>query len=211
MFWKHWVSNIQKSWVFKNDYKEMPYRINKSFKNSYYHVYNRGNNYEDIFFEERNYSFFLSKIAWIFKNDIDLICYCLMPNHYHLIVKTNDNYVLEKAMQRISNSYTKAVNKSLNRVGHLFQGRYKSKHILDNNYLVHLSRYIHLNPIRKNLVKKPEEWEFSSYMDYVSLRNNDSLKMNIVREQFKTIGDYIQFIKDYREDQFCYIKDLLFR
>jgi putative transposase len=197
--------------VFKGDHKEMPYRINKSFKDSYYHVYNRGNNYEDIFFEQRNYSFFLSKITLIFKNDVDLICYCLMPNHYHLIVKVNDNFLLEKAMQRFSNSYTKALNKSINRVGHIFQGRYKSKPITKNDYLLHLSRYIHLNPTRKNLVKEPGEWKFSSYLDYVGLRYNCNLKMDIVLDQFKTSKDYIRFVKDYQKDQYYYIKDFLFR
>ena len=88
-----------------------------------------------------------------------------MPNHYHLTVIPLNDGEIEKAMQKISTGYTRAINKSLNRTGHLFSGRYKSKLIPDDNYLIHLVRYIHLNPVRAGLVDRLEDWEFSSYRE----------------------------------------------
>ena len=143
----------------------MPYRLNPSYANQFYHIYNRGNNHENIFFESRNYLYFLQRLLEIFNNKIDLIAYCLMPNHYHLTVIPLNDGEIEKAMQKISTGYTRAINKSLNRTGHLFSGRYKSKLIPDDNYLIHLVRYIHLNPVRAGLVDRLEDWEFSSYRE----------------------------------------------
>ena len=106
----------------------MPYRTIQVITNNYYHVYNRGNNSQDIFFEEKNYNFFLTKLSKVFENNISLICYCLMPNHYHLLIKVKKDSQFSNIMQRFSTSYTKAINKTYKRVGHLFQGRYKIKY-----------------------------------------------------------------------------------
>ena len=185
----------------------MPYRINPSYKDCYYHVYNRGNNLENIFFEKRNYEFFIRKLLEAFKDKIDLICYCLMPNHYHLIVYVKENGALEKAMQKFSIGYAKAINKGQNRVGHLFQGRYKNKLVPDNNYLLHLSRYIHLNPVKAGLVKKPEEYNYSSYLEYVGDRKSGFLNFKIVTDQME---NYKEFVISFQEDQSYYLKDIIF-
>ena len=184
----------------------MPYRIVKDFKNNFYHIYNRGNNYQNIFIEERNYKFFINKLFYFFHNKASLISYCLMPNHYHLLVKMNDNDQLPKIMQRLSTSYTKSINKAYNRVGHLFQGRYKSKLIPNNDYLLHLSRYIHLNPVKAKLVSKPENWKYSSYNDYVN-GTSDMLEMHIILDQVK---NYTDFVSSYHENQSYFMKDMIF-
>lgn len=186
----------------------MPYRINPSYPDCFYHVYNRGNNFENIFFSEENYHFFLKQLIKYFKSDIDLIAYCLMPNHFHVIAKILIERSLENAMQRFSTSYTKAINKQQGRVGHLFQGRYKSKPIPGNEYLLHLSRYIHLNPVRAGLVRRPEQWEFSSYLEFIGKRKNDQLKHHLITKQ---INDYHEFVNSYQEEQKFYLKDLLFK
>lgn len=130
-----------------------------------------------------------------------------MPNHYHLIIQVLKEGSLEKGMQKFSTSYTKAVNKQQGRVGHLFQGRYKSKPIPGNEYLLHLSRYIHLNPVRAGLVRRPEQWEFSNYLDYIGQRKNNIVKSDIILMQ---INDYREFVLSYQEDQNYYLKDILF-
>ena len=128
---------------------------------NFYHVYNRGNNRQIIFFERENYIYFLRLIReHLIKNSVDIIAYCLMPNHYHLLVYLRDE-TLSDAMKSLSLSYTKAINKRFNRSGVLFQGRFQSIHISQTDYLVNLSQYIHLNPVKASLVKQPEEWEFS--------------------------------------------------
>ncbi|MCF6269536.1 MAG: transposase [Melioribacteraceae bacterium] len=184
----------------------MPYR-EESKKDSYYHLYNRGNNFEKIFFEKKNYDFFLNRIIKCFNKKIDIVAYVLMPNHYHFIIKLNEDGVLGKAMQKFSTSYTKAVNLSQNRVGHLFQGRYKIKIVPENNYLLHLSRYIHLNPVRKGLVKVPIEYEYSSYNVYVNKVKCSFINNGLIIEQVK---NYEEFVLGYQENQNCFVKKLLF-
>jgi REP element-mobilizing transposase RayT len=85
-----------------------------------------------------------------------------MPNHYHFLVYLTDE-TLSDAMKSLSLSYTKAINQRFNRVGVLFQGRFQSIHVDRTDYLVNLSRYIHLNPVKAGLVQQAGEWEFSSY------------------------------------------------
>jgi len=122
---------------------------------NFYHVYNRGNNRQIIFFERENYIYFLRLIReHLIKNSVDIIAYCLMPNHYHLLVYLRDE-TLSDAMKSLSLSYTKAINKRFNRSGVLFQGRFQSIHISQTDYLVNLSQYIHLNPVKASLVKQP--------------------------------------------------------
>jgi len=186
----------------------MPYRNIQDIKDNFYHIYNRGNNYQKIFFDEKNYDFFLTKLLFLFNGKISLIAFCLMPNHYHLLIKIIENYNLSKIMQRFSTSYTKSINKAYNRVGHLFQGRYKIKYIPNNEYLLHLSRYIHLNPVRANLVRKPENWRFSSYNDYLKEKGRYNLEKDIILDQ---INDYAGFVKSYQENQSYFIKDLIFK
>jgi REP element-mobilizing transposase RayT len=118
----------------------MPYRKQRIVNNYYYHVYNRGNNHGKIFFEKKNYNFLLKRIKENFENVADLIAYCFMPNHFHLIVIILNDDKLSKAVNKTFISYSKAVNKAYNRSGHLFEGRYQYKLVPDNNYLIHPSR-----------------------------------------------------------------------
>jgi putative transposase len=187
----------------------LPYRLNPSFKDNYYHVYNRGNNKEQIFFDEKNYFYFLSKIENACEDKIDLVAYCLMPNHYHLITYVKQDGFLELAMQKISTGYSRAINKASNRTGHLFQGRFKNKLIPNNEYLLHLSRYIHRNPLRAGLVNNLDEWKFSSYPMYIG-KIKSSLIKPIIVSQFKLPGEYARFVSEFQEDQNYYLKDLLF-
>jgi REP element-mobilizing transposase RayT len=111
---------------------------------NFYHIYNRGNNHQAIFFERENYLYFLRLVRQhLTSNGVDVVAYCLMPNHYHFLVYLRDE-TLSDAMKSLSLSYTKAINQRFNRVGVLFQGRFQTIHIDRTDYLVNLSRYIHL-------------------------------------------------------------------
>jgi REP element-mobilizing transposase RayT len=115
----------------------------------YYHVYNRGNARQPIFFEPENYRFFLTRLRKYFTADTaDVVAYCLMPNHYHLMVHLRQDD-LSTLMHPLGMGYAKAVNARYQRVGHLFQGPFQAKHIETTAQLAHLSRYIHLNPVRR--------------------------------------------------------------
>jgi REP element-mobilizing transposase RayT len=184
----------------------MPYRKIPLVNNHYYHIYNRGNNHGNIFFENRNYHFLLNRIKENFKSAAEIIAYCFMPNHFHIIIKISDDEKFSKVVNKTFISYTKAINKAYNRSGHLFEGRYQYKLIPDNNYLLHLSRYIHLNPVKANLVNKADEWGFSSYNVFIGKTNDESIMHSIITDQ---IDDYESFVNSYQEDDDDYLKDLL--
>ena len=135
----------------------------------YYHLYNRGNNYNLIFFERENYLHFLRLVRrHLIEQTLDVLAYCLMPNHYHLLVQCKTDAV-SRAMQRLAVAYTKAMNRRYRRVGSLFQGQFQAIEVTRDRYLYHLTRYIHLNPVKAGMVLHPEDWEFSSYLDYAGL------------------------------------------
>jgi len=143
-----------------------PLRI--EFEGAIYHVTARGNERGKIFFTKRDYEKFKEYLTTAKeKYGFILHAYVLMTNHYHLIIETPEKN-LSKAMHYINSAYTTYTNVKRKRSGHLFQGRYKAILVDKDNYLLELSRYIHLNPVRVNMVHKPEEYPYSSYRSYVT-------------------------------------------
>ncbi|MBD2314918.1 transposase [Desertifilum sp. FACHB-1129] len=175
----------------------MPRRQISFQPGSYYHIYNRGHNHQLIFFERDNYIHFLRQFRkyLIENNAADAIAYCLMPNHYHLLMYLKVD-CFSDLMQAFTLSYAKAINKRYQRVGSLFQGRFQAIHIDRDEYLLYLTRYIHLNPVKANLVEKPEDWEFSSYQDYINLRRGSLPKFDRVRSHFDSVEAYRDFVED---------------
>lgn len=123
-----------------------------------------------------------------------------MPNHYHLLLHETEDNSISKTMQALGTSYAKAINTHYNKTGHLFQDSYKKVHIQTNEQLLHLSRYIHLNPVKAGLVSSPEQWIYSSYNNYTGSRNNKSLKMDIILDQFKNEETYANFVNSNTEN-----------
>jgi putative transposase len=204
----------------------MPRRDVPLVAREYYHVYNRGNNRQPIFFEEENYLFFLRRVRERLlgeRNPADapssgapevrrfctIVAYCLMPNHYHLLVSPTDDQ-FSRHMQRFSISYTKAINKRYDRVGALFQGPFQALQVDRNEYLLHLSRYIHLNPVEAGLVKQAQGWEFSSYREYVGLRQGTLPRPDVVLSQFPNRDAYRRFVESYEPGERNLISHLLF-
>ena len=126
---------------------------------------------------------------------IELVSFCIMPNHFHLIVKEEVEGGIAKYMQRILNGYTKYINTKYQKSGHLFQGPYKAVHIEENKQLLYLSTYIHRNPRElRDWKNKEENYQWSSYQDYVSQnRWGKLLTPDIVTEQFKNKEEYKEF------------------
>lgn len=144
-----------------------PLRI--EYEGALYHITSRGNAKEDIFSDDEDRNIFLDILALI-KERLNWFChaYCLMDNHYHLIIETPEGN-LSKGMRQLNGVYTQRFNKRHNRVGHVFQGRYKSIVVDKENYLLEVSRYVVLNPVRAKAVEKPEEWKWSSYQGTAGL------------------------------------------
>jgi len=142
-----------------------PLRV--EYPDAYYHVINRGNSQEKIFLNDRDKEKFLEYLEKAAERfSIILHSYCLMSNHYHLLIQTPDSN-LSKAMQWINVSYAAYFNRKRDRHGHLFQGRFKAILIDADEYLKHLSRYIHLNPVRAKMVSSPAEYLWSSYAAFI--------------------------------------------
>jgi putative transposase len=172
-------------------------------QNEIYHVYNRGNNKQLIFFNDNNYIFFLKKIRKEWRKYCDLLCYCLMPNHFHFMLIPNEegckNIILGERvthMQTLSmvigktlSSYTKAINIQNQTSGNLFQKKTQAKCLTADDrdqltyYLLTCFHYIHQNPLQANLVKKLKDWNYSSYPDYYGYRNGTLCNKVIAMEQ----------------------------
>ena len=139
-------------------------RAPRNYKpNSYYHVYNRGNNKEEVLKYPEDKQLFVNQL---YKNkqvcDIRLISYCIMDNHFHLLVKTGKNPTdLSKFMQKVTTSYAVNINKKHGRIGHIFQGRYRANYLPYKKDLIGVANYIKQNPVRDGIVKKPSDYRWT--------------------------------------------------
>lgn len=204
-------------------------------KDGYYHIYNRGVEKRNIFQDNLDRITFLNylkcsllpppdpqdiKVTFTlqglpfkgiprmpknYNGKIDLIAYCLMPNHFHLLVKQKQERVINSFMTSVMTRYSMYFNKKYDRVGGLFQGPYKAVLISDDNYLLHLSRYIHLNPLEytRNLTKA-----YSSYCEYLGLRKTQWVRPDFVLSYFNQtlspesnkVNTYKDFVEKYKEE-----------
>ena len=190
----------------------MPRRATPFLPDQYYHFYNRGNNRQAVFFERDNYLYFLRGLKKYLREYVEILAYCLMPTHYHILVRirqTSENQTSEVlktsevsgrvslAMQKFSISYTKAINKRFERVGALFQGQFQAKPIQQYNHLLNLCMYIHANPVKDGLVSLPEAWEFSNYLEWMNLREGTLVNREFISENFGTPEAYKTLVMAY--------------
>jgi len=174
-----------------------PLRI--EYEGALYHVTSRGNEGRRIFFSKPDYYKFLDYLKLAQEKFHYLLhAYVLMTNHYHLLIET-PLANLNRIMHFLNGSYTNYINLKRSHLGHLLQGRYKAILIDRDNYLLELSRYIHLNPVRAKLVKKPEDYPFSSYRIYLSSKNGafvyrDQILGMITKDQRKATKKYKEFV-----------------
>ncbi|MBI1863279.1 transposase [Candidatus Microgenomates bacterium] len=125
---------------------------------------------------------------------VKLLAYCLMPDHYHLLVKSSSLPLVSKYIGDIQNSYSRYVNISRKRKGPLWQSRFRRVRVMSDAQLAHVTRYIHLNPVTSYLCEKPQDWIYSSYRHYIT---NDQFFLTYLRElSFKTAKRYRHFVED---------------
>jgi len=153
----------------------MARQLRVEFENAFYHVTSRGNRRDKIFYDAADRERFL-KILSRTKERYGFLLhgYVLMDNHYHLLMET-PKANLSQIMQNINTSYTVYVNRKYQKSGHLLQGRFKGIIVDKDRYLIELSRYIHLNPVRAKLVKRPADYPWTSYEAFLAQRVEDSL------------------------------------
>ncbi|MFH1319516.1 MAG: hypothetical protein ABII90_02530 [Bacteroidota bacterium] len=179
----------------------------------YYHIYNHANGKDDLFASDGNYRFFLDKYGTHIASVADTFCYCLMPNHFHLLVcikseETLESYfrsafpkfrtleklpienLLSKQFSNLFSAYTQAFNKQQNRKGSLFMKNFKRKPVKKEKYLIKLAHYIHYNPVEHGFCEKPEEWKYSSYNTILSDKSTMVLRKEVI-EWFEDLDNFI--------------------
>jgi len=167
-----------------------------------YHVTSRGDRQEDIYDSDFDRRLFLTLFGDVCET-YNWVChaYCLMSNHYHLIIETPDAN-LAKGMRQLNGVYTTKFNRANNRVGHVFQGRYKAIHVDKQSYLLELSRYVVLNPVRAQMVHRAVEWPWSSYRATVGevsaplWLNTEWLLSSFDSRKKKAINQYKLFVAE---------------
>lgn len=157
----------------------MSYKIRISSANGYYHVMNRGNNKLSIFENDKSKDIMLRYFQKATKSDgFEILAYCIMPNHYHLLVRAETVKTLSKAMQQINLSYSRHYMKMNQYVGHVFQGRFSSCGINTREYLSRAIRYIHQNPVRGRLCADAFDYYHSSFCEYAGRYRRNILPDN---------------------------------
>jgi len=216
--------------VMKNrDYKNFA-------QGNYYHVYNRGNAKETIFQDNADYLLFLSRLKEnLFPsadyeagnprrrkhgtarsrriqtppNSFSLGCYCLMPNHFHFLIKQCTELPIGRLISKIGTGYSKCFNQKYERVGNVFQDAFKAISVEKNDYLTWLSVYIHANPVVAGLVKHPADWPWSSYKEFIFALNMRGIlgspavlglcETEIITNQFTTAAEYEKLVLESAE------------
>jgi putative transposase len=174
---------------------------------SFYHIYNRGHNKQPIFLHNRDYTRYLKRLKeYLTKHNVTLLAFCLMPNHVHLLLQQNSEEQLDKFVHRLHTAYSMYFNKKYDRVGSVFQSRFKAKLIDSEEYLLHVSRYIHLNPIEIIRAQGPalrlEEYQWSSLKEYAKPLLPNISNPNIILQYFtsrnkpNSASNYVQFVRD---------------
>ena len=179
-----------------------------------YHVIVRGNQRRKTFRSDDDYKAYLNRLEkYRAKFDVRIYAYCLMPNHVHLLLETGST-PLAKFMQGLQQSYTQYFNHSYRKVGHLFQGRYKAIICDRDEYLLALVRYIHLNPVRAGLAKRPERYAYSGHRAYLGPGTPKIIEGGPVLKLLGGKKEYEKFVlegmSESHKDEYYTVKDQRF-
>src|SRR3989339_318744 len=202
----------------------------------YYHIYNRGNSKQKIFHDKEDHYRFISLLyacnsennfriyalnkiesPYDFKRDLELVsigAYCLMPNHFHILITQTEKGDISKFMQKLSTAYVMYYNKKYKRTGSLFEGKFKAEHLVSDNYLKYIFSYIHLNSVKlidkdwkeRGIRNKKEaldylaQYQYSSYVDYMGIERIQNKVLNR-----KAFPDYFPTQKDFLREIFEWI------
>lgn len=192
--------------------------------NKFYHIYNRGNNGDNLFYQSRNYIYFLKQYDAYLSEYLETYCYCLLPNHFHLLVRvkedllplktgtkiyTDTDQITSEAFRRFFTSYAKAVTKQEHRKGSLFQKNYKRKEVDSDAYFSKLVHYIHVNPQKHRIFEDFKNYPYSSY-GRILIDKPSKLFKNELIDWFGNKEAYIDFhaqTQDYQNIESWLIED----
>jgi putative transposase len=193
-------------------------------ENCYFHIYNRGNGKQEVFLDDEDRKFFLFRLKenlfpkspedrllgdgflvaeahtpYIRKtlppNSFSLLAYCLMPNHFHFLIRQNTVLPVSKLISKVFTSYSKYFNAKYERVGHVFQDRFKAVLVVNDSQLTWLTAYIHQNPKVGGLVTNLRDYQWSSYLDYIGIRNGTLCDKSFILKMFTSSIEYEKFVE----------------
>jgi len=194
---------------------------NRDYKNfntgSIFHIYNRGNNKEPIFYDESDYRAFLLRLGLVLgieeellkhhpltsvpysrirltaeKNLFRVHSFCLMPNHFHLLLEQCSDIPISNLMLKVCTSFAKYINKKYQRVGHIFQDQFKSVLIESDSQLMWTSSYIHMNPVKATLCKTPRDYPWSSYHEFLDKKEPLLVHTKFILDIFGNVENFEQ-------------------
>jgi len=199
-------------------------RKTEFINNEYYHIYNRGVDKREVFSDSNDFLRFLKGMREFnsnldkIKRDfvkrksvselssgypelssealVDIICYCLNPNHYHLVLKQLVDGGISKFMHKLNLGYTHYFNRKYDRSGSLFQGAFQAVYIDNDEYFLWVSAYVNINAQLHGIIEKAENYPWCSYPDFLGLRNGTLCNKKAVLDQFKDLDEYINFTKE---------------
>lgn len=201
----------------------MPYRKTILANGETYHLYNKSFR-GDIFTEKREYDIFLLTAAYYLQKTppvkfsifrqlksqypienqtkiVNIIAYCLMPNHFHFVATQLTDRGIQTFMQKTCNSYAHYFNLRHEKKGTLFDYKFQARRVENQEQLAHLTRYIHLNPVTSYLVENPEDYPYSSYQIYLNRKKSDFIDGSMVMENFQNTKEYRKFVMARKEYQ----------
>jgi len=184
----------------------MPNKPRNFVDNCFYHIYNRAVDKRTIFYSDQDFQYFIEKMIFFKeKNSVKILAYCVLPNHWHFLLKSTSQVGssgISKFISLLSNSYTKHFNLSKDHSGRIFQGPFKSKLVSDDNYLRVLINYINLNALKHKIVKDINDWDYTSHHNYIgkeryNLVDRDCLiDFSEYKKGFKYYIDYLKSIEE---------------
>jgi len=176
----------------------MPRRKGFFTSGAYYHIFNRVIEGEVLFRDRGNYLYcidLMKRNGSKYRNNV--IAYCLMPNHYHFLLEQKSNQPISTFVSVLYNAYVQKVNQLWGRRGPLFRGCFRHVLVEREEYLIHLCRYIHLNPVEAGIVQNPEEWPYSNYLEWINKRSGDLQDPEFIQTYFRSAQDYQGFVLDF--------------
>lgn len=193
------------------------YVVRNFTENTVHHVYNRGVEKRNIFLDVQDYRIFLYYLyiyllplkevlnkypdlpIRLYKTNlhgkVEVLSYCLMPNHFHLLLKQTTVDGISRLLKQLTNAYTLYFNQKYERVGGLMQGNFKSIEVVTDELLLHVSRYIHLNPVSSEIVANPVSYKWSSLREYLQ-KAKSLCNTSLILAYFPTIDHYLNFVND---------------
>lgn len=207
------------SWVYNYAMNTRDYKIFRL--GHYYHVYNRGDNRELVFKDGQDYLNFIKRLKIVQgltpvtnsglrirpvpQGSFTILCYCLMPNHFHFLIRQNTELPIGELINKVITSYAKYFNAKYKRVGNLFQDTFKSKQVDNDGYVTYLSAYIHNNP------SSPFNYEYSSLPEFLGIRKGTLCEPEFILNYFKgNREEYRKFVEGYNLQMHSTIKHLEF-